>query len=141
MRLAIFDTESDGLLDVATTIHCAAVKDIETGNRKSFTPKDINHLTKYLSSFDVLIGHNVIGHDFPLIRKIYGWEFRGTVVDTLLMSRLQRPNRTYPKDAPKNSGPHSVQTWGYRVGRGKVEHEDWTTFTPAVIVTGKQQYL
>ena len=134
MKIGVFDTESDGLLHDATKLHCAVVKELAGNNdvkRYRFDPSNIDELIVLLDSFDVLIGHNVVAHDFPLIRKIYGWEFRGTVVDTLLMSRLQRPNRTYPKDAPKNSGPHSVQTWGYRVGRGKVEHEDWTTFTPA----------
>lgn len=137
-RVGVFDSESDGLLPEATRVHCAVVKELTKGENEGvvtrFTPDNIHDLCRFLDGFDVLIGHNVIWFDFPLFRKIFGWEFKGTKVDTLWMSRIQRPNRIIPPHMPNRSaGPHSIEAWGYRVGRGKVEYEDWSTFTPTML--------
>ncbi len=87
-----------------------------------------------LDEADVLIFHNGIGYDFPLLKDLYGWEPKHKVVDTLLMSRLQNPARTVPYQAPNRGiGPHSVEAWGYRLGRGKPDHEDWSVFSPEML--------
>lgn len=87
-----------------------------------------------LDTADVLIFHNGIGYDFPLLKNLYGWRPKCKVVDTLLMSRLQRPNRALPPNCPnKRAGPHSVEAWGYRLGRGKPEHNDWENFSPEML--------
>ena len=39
-----------------------------------------------------------------------------------------RPTRMV-QDGVK-SGPHSLAAWGYRIGVGKPEHEDWSTLLP-----------
>ncbi|MGJ8839522.1 hypothetical protein AB9H28_24425, partial [Salmonella enterica subsp. enterica serovar Kentucky] len=31
------------------------------------------------------------------------------------------------------AGPHSIEAWGYRLGRGKPEHEDWSQFSPEML--------
>lgn len=83
---------------------------------------------------DVLIFHNGIGYDFPLLEKLYGYHYKGKIIDTLLMSRLQNPKRTVPYNCPnKKAGPHSVEAWGYRVGRGKPEHHDWENYSDAML--------
>ena len=88
----------------------------------------------YLSSFDVLIAHNGIGYDWPLLKKLYGWEFKGKKVDTVIMSRLLNPKRLVPFNAPdKKMGPHSLAAWGYRVGRGKPDHEDWDNYSEEML--------
>lgn len=134
MRIATFDLETDGFLEDCTQVWCAAVKDHDTGDVEGFGPDDIDRLIRVLDSYDVLIGHNAIGFDFPVLRKLYGWEFKGTKVDTLLMSRMQRPDRSLPPHCTdRRVGPHSVEAWGYRLGRRKVEHEDWTQFTPEML--------
>ena len=129
MKVGTFDVESDGLLDTATTVHCGVVRDHD-GERRSFRPHQIDDMLVYLDTFDVLIGHNCIDFDFPLLRKLKHWEFGGKVVDTLIMSRVQRPNRRLPaKLKGKGVGPHSVAAWGLRLGRDKVEHEEWDRFS------------
>jgi hypothetical protein len=131
MRVGTFDIETDDLMPDATLIHCAVVKDHADGSIVRFTPDNIDTLPAHLGGYDVLIGHNCIGFDFPVLRKIYGWEFNGIKVDTLLMSRMQRPKRQAP--ASSNSGPHSVESWGIRLGRDKVENDQWETYTPHML--------
>jgi len=70
------------------------------------------------------------------LRKLYGWEFTGEKIDTLLMSRMQRPERKLPPMCPKfdahgkPTGPHSVLAWSYRLGGNlKLDHEDWSQFS------------
>lgn len=132
-RVVVADLEADGFLDKATTVWCGAFKDIKTKELVTFDPRDKNYIQKMLSfldSIDVLIMHNGIYYDLPLLNKLYGYEFKGKVVDTLWMSRLQNPKRKVPYNCPnKTCGPHSVEAWGYRLGRGKPEHNDWSRFS------------
>lgn len=133
MRIGIFDLEANGLLDTATHVHCGVVKELK-GQVRKFRPTEIKDLLKHLSSFDVLIAHNGIGYDWPLLKKLYGWEYTGKKVDTLIMSRLLNPKRLVPFNAvDKKIGPHSIAAWGYRVGRGKPDHDDWENFSEAML--------
>lgn len=129
MKIGLFDLEANGFLHQATKVHCGVVK-TKGGEVKQFRPDDIKRLLAYLDTFDVLIAHNGIGYDFPLLYKLYGWKFKGKIVDTLLMSRLLNPKRLVPYNCPnKGIGPHSIEAWGWRVGRGKPEHNDWENFS------------
>lgn len=129
MKVGLFDTESDGFVEQATVVHCAVVKILDGASRR-FRPTQIKEFLAYLDTFDVLIAHNFIGHDGPLLKKLFNWEFQGKVVDSLIMSRLLNPKRSVPFNCPnKGVGPHSIEAWGYRVGRGKPEHNDWEVFS------------
>ena len=130
-RVATFDIETDGLLDDVTRIWCAVIKDHSDGRVIEFCPDNIGGLCDFLAKFDVLIGHNCITFDFPVLRKIYGWEYEGTKVDTLLMSRTQRPNRQVPKGC--RTGPHSVEAWGMRLGIEKVANEVWSEWSEDIL--------
>lgn len=130
MRACILDTESDGLLREATRLWCAVTKDIQTGQLKKYRPHEIELFLKDLGEIDVLIGHNLIQHDLALLRKLHGYEYKGKSVDTLWMSRQQNPKRQVtPGFTDGRIGPHSVEAWGYRLGRSKPAHEDWTQFS------------
>lgn len=137
MRIGFFDIEANGLLNNATRMHCAVVKSQQDGVRK-FWPWPGNDYVKqfleYLDSFDVLIAHNGIGYDLPLLKKLYGWEFKGKKVDTLIMSRLLNPKRLTPFNVvDKKVSPHSLAAWGYRVGRGKPDHDDWENYSEEML--------
>jgi len=130
MKIGLFDLEANGLLRQATKVHCGAVKEYKSGVIKKFRPHQIKELLEELESYDVLIAHNGIGYDFPLLKKLHSWEFKGKKVDTLLMSRLLNPKRLVPYDCPdRGLPPHGLASWGYRVGRGKPEHNDWENFS------------
>ncbi len=108
-------------------------KNIKTNEVVKFPPDNLDDMFKFLDTVDVLIMHNGLHYDFPLMRKLYGYEFKGKKVDTLVMSRLQQPNRPRPLHYKGKGGPHSVEAWGYRLGRGKPEHEDWSQFSDEML--------
>jgi DNA polymerase-1 len=135
----VCDIEANGLYEEADTIHCAVFKDLDTGKVYRLTKKD--SIIRMLEKCTYIIMHNGIGYDIPLIKKIYGYEYKGKILDTVLMSREIFKNISVPEQmkedckaaGKKLSGPHSLAAWGYRLGRGKVEHEDWSTFSPEMM--------
>lgn len=136
-RVCIADLESDGLLDTATQVWCGVFKDVQTNEVVSFSPLDgedyISRLLEFASSCSTLIMHNGVGFDWPLLKQLYGYDYTGHKIDTLLISRLQNANRRAPPNCPNKRAPHSVEAWGYRVGRQKPEHDEWDHFSPAML--------
>lgn len=129
-----FDLEANGYLHVADRVHCGVFKNLDTGEIKKFQPSQIKQMLKFMDTTTTLIGHNSIGYDFPLLKVLYDYEYKGTKIDTVLMSRLQNPKRMLPFNCPnKAARPHSVEAWGYRLGRGKPEHEDWLNYSPEML--------
>lgn len=133
MKICVGDLEANGFLNVATRIHCGVFKDIRTQEVVKFRPNEIREMLKFLDSVDVLIMHNGTGYDWPLLERLYGYVYKGKRIDTLLMSRLLDPNRQIPFDCPNKKAPHSVEAWGYRVGRGKPEHHEWGEFSEEML--------
>ena len=139
MKIVFGDLEANGLLPQATKVHCGVFKDQKTKEMFKFKPDDVKSMLEFLDTVDVLIMHNGLGYDLPLLEKLYGYVFKGKVVDTLIMSRLLKPKRQLPFNIPKEVlqgrkiGPHSIEAWGYRVGRGKPEHNDWENFSPEML--------
>lgn len=136
MKTALLDTEANGLLDELTTMHCAVVLCLETNEEHLFTPDNIDLLYSHLETYDRIIGHNIIGYDLPALRKLYDWEYAGEIIDTLLISRTQRPNRQSPPRC--NAFPHSVEAYGVRFGMPKQEHTDWTQYSPEMLERCRQ---
>lgn len=64
------------------------------------------------------------------MKKLYDWEPKShqVIVDTLVFSRKLNPKRPIP-DGYTGRSPHSIEAWGYRLGHGKPEHEDWTQWS------------
>lgn len=130
MKICFGDLEANGLIPEATQAWCGVFKDMNTHEVNKFRPHQIKEMLAFMDTIDVLIMHNGIGYDWPLLEKLYGYIFKGKKVDTLVMSRLLNPKRIVPYNCPnKGIGPHSIEAWGYRVGRGKPEHNDWSVFT------------
>lgn len=122
----VFDIEANGFLFEADTIWCIVAID-ENDKVYSFRPEQIEEGIKFLQSADKLIGHNIIGYDIPLIKKLYDINLYDTdkVLDTLAISRLSNPVR---------EGGHSIEKWGYRLGGvQKQVHEDWTQFSEEML--------
>ena len=107
----VFDIETDAI--DATKIWCIVAYDIDKHEIYSFVgPDEIEKKgLNLLSKADKLIGHNIIGFDIPVIKKLYGINLAGKkLVDTLVLSRLFNPVR---------EGNHSLESWGYRLGMHK----------------------
>ena len=80
-------------------------------------------LQEYLNGL-VLVAHNGIGFDFPVLKKVWGIEVASHLQrDTLVMSRLYNPE-LLPPDGTKFK-PHSLAAWGHRLGFPK---DDFTDF-------------
>jgi DNA polymerase I len=141
----LFDIETNGLPRQGLDhIHCVVVKDIDTeevfrfndtGNSDSIT----NAIT-FLQEADVLIGHNIVGFDIPVIQGIYPFfNPKATLFDTLILSRMFFPDiltrdfRKKPIGMPRKLfGRHSLESWGYRLGDYKGEfskHTDWASWS------------
>ena len=117
----IFDIETDDLH--ATKVWCIVVKEIE-GDFYKFGPDELDDALKLLASADTLIGHNIIGFDLPVLKRLYDFKYSGKIIDTLVMSRLYNPVR---------ENGHSLKTWGYRLGVPKQEQPEFDNYTPEML--------
>lgn len=157
-----FDIESDGLLDVATKVHCMAIYDGVT--MYSFTPDTIpvgvQMLQDALDRGEDICGHNIIDFDVPCLEKLYPEilhvtrEQRVNVKDTLVMARLLYGNvKDYDYDlfhkgllSGKLIGSQSLKAWGYRLheykGTYAEETEDaWAEFSEDMLEYNKQDVV
>jgi len=118
----IFDIEADGL--TPTIVWCIVAKELD-GPTHKFDNTQIEEGVKFLETADVLIGHNIIGYDIPVLEKLHGAKLTKNREDTLVMSRLFNPVR---------ENGHSLKTWGYRVNCAKQEQpENFDEYTPAML--------
>lgn len=131
----VYDTEGDGFREETTRLWCVVAKDMNSGEIYKYRPDEIHKVMDLFSQAKMLVCHNQISHDLPILKKLYGWEPNEDtlIVDTLVMSRLLWPDRPLPKGFSGKDGPHSVAAWGYRIGRYKPEHEDWTQFSEEML--------
>lgn len=126
----IFDCETDGLYDDVSCIHCLVTKDLETGqliryNDQGNSPSITTGVTMLMEA-ETVIGHNIIGYDIPVLKKIYPFFTPPEAVDTLILSRLIHGN-ILDVDRKKNwrnmplqlFGRHSLESYGYRLGEYK----------------------
>jgi DNA polymerase III alpha subunit (gram-positive type) len=92
----LFDLESTGLLRQGSSIHCIVVRDSDTATTEVFDhqpERAVIQGVKQLERADVLIGHNIIGYDVPLIKEQFpDFAPQGQLIDTLVLSRLFYPH-------------------------------------------------
>jgi len=98
MIFAIIDMETDGLYDEVTRMHCfcatvyKGTKMLEKIVIK--TPEELQRFfTKCEKHSVTIIGHNIIRYDFPVIKKLFGIEYKGRKWDTLAMSFKLYPDQ------------------------------------------------
>ena len=101
----VFDIETDDLK--ATKVWCIVAQDLDTKKIYRYRPDEIEKGLKFLSKADKLVGHNIIGFDLPVLKKLHNFTFDGKVVDTLVLSRLFNPVR---------EGVNSLEAWGISLG-------------------------
>lgn len=150
----VVDLETDGLLDVARTIHAVVVRDFRSGDLVVSLggPAGVRaeEIGQALETADALVAHNGYRFDYPILERLAGWTPRPgqLLLDTLPLSRLiysHLGDRKHPDprdiDAPlvKSGqlpqnlyGSHGMEAWGYRLGYQKVGADiaDWSVWTP-----------
>ena len=141
-KKVIFDIETEGL--EGNTIHCIVAKVIG-GGTYLFPPDKLQEGADLIESADVLIGHNIISYDIPLIKEQFPmFDPKGTLIDTLVLSRLFYPH-IYERDCQRQPdgmpqrlyGRHSLEAWGYRLKcfKGDFGKHDgaWDVYTPEML--------
>jgi DNA polymerase I len=92
MRRCISDLETNGFLETVTTIHCAVIVDIDTGEARGFRPNQIQDYLEALSEYDEVWGHNWIKFDEQVLLKLYPSYVPPKGMDTMVLSRLIHPD-------------------------------------------------
>jgi DNA polymerase I len=107
-------------LDIETTtdhnqIHLCVTKDQRSGavecHRRAET------LLKTLEDKPLLVAHNGIFFDFPILNRLWNTKIVPSMcIDTLVMSRLMNPNR---------ENGHSLAAWATSLGTEKIDFKDF----------------
>jgi uncharacterized protein YprB with RNaseH-like and TPR domain len=140
----VFDIETNGLYDDVTHIHCIGIHDLDAKETYVFNDQGneqpITKGVQLLEDANSIIGHNIIGYDIPVIRKLYPWFTpSGTVMDTLVLSRIYHADilkidqtRKWKHMPLQLYGRHSLESYGYRLGEYKgsfgktTDWKDWS---------------
>lgn len=158
MRTVIFDIETDGFLDVVSVVHSLVIKEMETGKVHSLhnqndtgSAPNVADGLRILQEADLIVGHNIIKYDLPVLQKLYPWFTfdESKVFDTITASRLIWPQIVDTDMAriragrttltPKLAGSHSLEAWGHRVGNWKGDYakamearglDPWASWNP-----------
>ena len=111
MVKVVFDIETNGLNP--SVIWCIAAKIVGRWDEPTtFEPGNVKDFISWLqeNEVEVLIGHNIINFDIPVIERLLNFTWWGDIEDTLVMSRM---------DSPSRKGGHSLDAWGERLGNAK----------------------
>ncbi len=131
MSSLVFDIETDDL--DATKIWCLSTCDTKTEELNSYYGNTLQEGLSKLQDADKLIGHNIIGFDIPVIRKLTGIDLSAKpLVDTLVLSRLFNPVR---------EGNHGLESWGFRLKFPKIEFEDYGHFSQEMVTYCERDVL
>jgi DNA polymerase-1 len=110
------------VLDIETNlahdkIHVVVTKDIDTGEVKLWKAAD--NLREYLKDVSLIVMHNGIAFDAPVLNRLWKTKIRlNQVYDTLIVSRLLDPSR---------ENGHSLEAWGQTLGFHKIDYAKvWT---------------
>jgi len=143
--MLVFDLETDGLLNDVTQIHCLVIHDSETEQTIHYNDQGnqepIARGIQRLEDADVIVGHNIVGYDLPVIHKLYPWfDPQALIIDTLLLSRLYHTDmleidkkRSISNMPLQLYGRHSLESYGYRLKEYKGEFgktADWKEWSP-----------
>ena len=128
MKIAFFDIETDNLIPKATRLHVAVVKESGQSHKVVHTVSD---LIAELNKYDIVVGHNCLAFDVPVICMISGihptW-IKPVIRDTCVMSRLLWPDRNQHP-----AGGSSLEAWGKYLRMPKGNHSDFTQLTQEMI--------
>ena len=130
MREIVFDIETNGL--DPSKVWLVWVYERDTKEFVLFVGDTVNNFTQYIKDMGEckVIGHNIIAYDIPVCERLLGTDFsKCQVVDTLVMSRLAKPDRL---------GGHSLDSWGESLNFAKGDYDDWLNFSQAMVDYGKQ---
>ena len=147
MTTLLFDLETTGLLRRGSQLHCIVARSVEGDNVQTWdkVKANLDSGIDELQRADVLIGHNIISFDIPMIKELYpDFEPQGELIDTLVLSRLFYPHiadrdfERKPLGMPQRLyGRHSLEAWGHRLKCFKGDYGShqgaWDAYTPEML--------
>lgn len=129
MNYSIFDIEANGFLEkqgdtpAATKLHCMTVYEFKGNEFNEYTFVDEAEMIAYLVGLEeghVLIGHNILRYDIPMLEKFLKIDLSGIrKIDTLALSWYLYPNEH----------EHGLEYWGEKLGIAKPKVYDWVNDT------------
>jgi len=130
LRLCV-DIETNDLMPKVDTIWCLVAVDSDTGTVYSFSDYD-NELPSlkegldFISTADILFGHNFIGYDLVVLKHLLGWSPPDTVklVDTWILSMLNQYKRDHK---------HGLEGWGSKLGFPKLEFNEFNKYSKEML--------
>ena len=120
MKRIVVDIETNS---TASYIWLAVTQDLDTKEVKTWKAAT-DGLSQYLKDADLIVGHNLIAFDAPILNRLWNTKIRlSQTMDTLILSRLLNP-------VIENG--HSLDSWGERLGLKKIDYSkiwSWMTGT------------
>jgi len=143
----VFDIEGNGLSELiiekdvavieATRVWCMCAMDVDTKKMYTFLEHEIEEGVELLRSADVIIGHNIIQYDIPLLERLYG-EIDTKAYDTLIVARLMYPGQR--SDHP--FGGNSLRAWGEYLKCSKLQYDlGFSEYHPDMVKYCKQDVI
>lgn len=137
----VFDCETDGLYDKATKLHCLVIYDITRAETFAYGPDRTADALAHLATADVLIGHNIIFYDIPVLQKLHSFVSKARIIDTLICTRLIWPKERldeldyeqYTEVPPNLRGSASLKAWGWRLADHKITFKDFSEYSQEML--------
>ncbi len=139
----VFDLETNGLYDDVNEIFCIVIHDVTRNKTITYRPDAIDSAIEHLNNADVLIGHNIIFYDIPVLQKLKPSFVldKQHVIDTLICTRLIWPKeKLFESDTNAYThvpgglkGSASLKAWGYRLSDYKIDFKDFTSFSEEML--------
>ena len=144
MNRIVFDIEANGLSEIALnqkgqvtkeadTVHCLCLADLDSGDTLEYGPCAIEEGVQKLREANLLVGHNIIMYDLPVLERLYG-PIDTECVDTLVVSRVM-----YPDKGQHPLGGNSLEAWGKHLEIYKGDYAGgWEAFSEEMMDYCKQ---
>lgn len=134
-RRIVFDVETNNLYPEVDKIWVISTFHMETNETNTWSYPEgeygYGEALEYLMSAKTLIGHNIVQYDLPVLEMLTEFRRKGILIwDTLILSKLLKPDRPLPDGWTGYPRPHSVEAWAMRLKLDdqKVEQEEWDKF-------------
>lgn len=124
LNYQLIDVEANGLNP--DTTWCLVARDLQTQEDTKCVGHDEIRAWCRAHRGDVMVGHNALSYDVPVLNRILGVDLpTELVVDTLILSYLYNPQLD----------GHSLEDYGQRFGIPKVgaDIEDWSVYQPIML--------
>ena len=115
----VYDIECDGLNP--TQIFCIVAINPDNGQVFKYGPNGIQDGLNLLKSAECLIGHNIIGFDNLVVKKLHGIDLNDKkIYDTWIMSQVLNYRRPHK---------HGLAGWGEHLGYKKIDFHDFEQYS------------